>query len=211
MKVRMTLLTVSLLLAQRALAKDVPLTVARDIANTTTPASVSQTFDGLENQSLAALRDALKGDGTKVERERLEKAAQSTKQADTAWLKASGYDFKVKDNQQAGIELLSTFSALPAPVLDQNLKTVEEINLNATSGLRHQALADAEGISYLYFLSDALGPRLGKAFIAAYDKGELGKAAALIKASEVSTGAAKKHFDYKRPFLIQGNTIHRSG
>ena len=45
----------------------------------------------------AALRDALKGDGTKVEREHLEKAAQSTKQADTAWLKASGYDFKVKD------------------------------------------------------------------------------------------------------------------
>lgn len=209
MKIRMTLLTASLLLAQQAMAKDVPLTVARDIANTTTPASVSQTFDGLENQSLAALRDALKGDGTKVERERLEKAAQSTKQADTAWLKASGYDFKVKDNQQAGIELLSTFSALPAPVLDQNLKTVEEINLNATSGLRHQALADAEGISYLYFLSDALGPRLGKAFIAAYDKGELSKAAALIKASEVSTGAAKKHFDYKRPFLVQGNTIHQ--
>ena len=209
MKIRMTLLTASLLLAQQAMAKDVPLTVARDIANTTTPASVSQTFDGLENQSLAALRDALKGDGTKVEREHLEKAAQSTKQADTAWLKASGYDFKVKDNQQAGIELLSTFSALPAPVLDQNLKIVEEINLNATSGLRHQALADAEGISYLYFLSDALGPRLGKAFIAAYDKGELGKAAALIKASEVSTGAAKKHFDYKRPFLVQGNTIHQ--
>jgi membrane-associated phospholipid phosphatase len=61
----------------------------------------------------------------------------------------------------------------------------------------------------LYFLSDALGPRLGKAFLDAYDKGELGKAAALIKASEVSTGAAKKHFDYKRPFLIQGNTIHQ--
>jgi hypothetical protein len=36
----------------------------------------------------------------------------------------------------------------------------------------------------------------------------LGKAAALIKASEVSTGAAKKHFNNPRPFLIQGNTIH---
>ncbi len=71
-----------------------------------------------------------------------------------------------------------------------------------------EALADAEGISYLYFLADALGPKLGKAFLAAYDKGELGKAAALIKASEVSTGAAKKHFDYKRPFLMQ-NSIHR--
>lgn len=209
MKARMTLLTASLLLAHQAMAKDVPLTAARDIANTTTPASVSQAFDDLESQSLSALRDALKGDGAKVEREQLEKAAQSAKQADTAWLKASGYDFKVKDNQKAGIELLSAFSKLPAPVLDQNLKTVEKINLDATQGLRHQALADAEGISYLYFLSDALGPRLGKAFIAAYDKGELSKAAALIKTSEVSTGAAKKHFDYKRPFLIQGNTIHQ--
>jgi membrane-associated phospholipid phosphatase len=209
MKARMTLLTASLLLAHQAMAKDVPLTAARDIANTTTPASVSQAFDGLDSQSLSALRDALKGDGAKVEREQLEKAAQSAKQADTAWLKASGYDFKVKDNQKAGIELLSAFSKLPAPVLDQNLKTVETINLDATQGLRHQALADAEGISYLYFLSDALGSRLGKAFIAAYDKGELSKAAALIKTSEVSTGAAKKHFDYKRPFLIQGNTIHQ--
>ena len=209
MKARMTLLTASLLLAHQAMAKDLPLTAARDIANTTTPASVSQAFDGLESQSLSALRDALKGDGAKVERGQLEKAAQSAKQADNAWLKASGYDFKVKDNQKAGIELLSAFSKLPAPVLDQNLKTVETINLDATQGLRHQALADAEGISYLYFLSDALGPRLGKAFIAAYDKGELSKAAALIKTSEVSTGAAKKHFDYKRPFLIQGNTIHQ--
>lgn len=209
MKARMTLLTASLLLAHQAMAKDLPLTAARDIANTTTPASVSQAFDSLESQSLSALRDALKGDGAEVERGQLEKAAQSAKQADTAWLKASGYDFKVKDNQKAGIELLSAFSKLPAPVLDQNLKTVETINLDATQGLRHQALADAEGISYLYFLSDALGPRLGKAFIAAYDKGELSKAAALIKTSEVSTGAAKKHFDYKRPFLIQGNTIHQ--
>lgn len=209
MKIRMTLLTASLLLAQQAMAKDVPVTVARDIANTTTPASVSQPFDELEAQSLAALRESLKAGGTSIDRAYLEKAAQSSTQADTAWLKASGYDFKVKENQKAGIELLSGFSKLPAPVLDLNLKTVEGINLNATQGLRHQALADAEGISYLYFLSDALGPRLGKAFIAAYDKGELNKAAALIKTTEISTGEAKKHFNYKRPFLIEGNTIHQ--
>ena len=107
-----------------------------------------------------------------------------------------------------GIELLSAFSALPKAVTKQNLATVTAINRDAAQSARHQALADAEGISYLYFLSDALGPRLGKAFLAAYDKGELGKAAALIKASEVSTGAAKKHFNNPRPFLIQGNTIH---
>lgn len=209
MKIRMTLLTASLLLAGQAMAKDVPLNVARDIANTTTPASASQAFDGLEAQSLAALRESLKAGGASVDRAHLEKAAQSGTQADSAWLKASGYDFRVKENQKAGIELLSGFSKLSAPLLDQNLKTVESINLNATAGLRHQALADAEGISYLYFVSDALGPRLGKAFIAAYDKGELSKAAALIKATEISTGEAKKHFNYKRPFLIEGNTIHQ--
>jgi membrane-associated phospholipid phosphatase len=93
-------------------------------------------------------------------------------------------------------------------VVKDNLATVTAINRDATQATRHQALADAEGISYLYFLSDALGPRLGKAFLTAYDKGELGKAAALIKASEVSTGAAKKHYNNPRPFLIQGNTIH---
>lgn len=209
MKIRMTLLTASLLLAQQAMAKDVPVNVAQEMANTTTPASISPSFDALEAQSLAALRESLKAGGSSIDRAHLEKAAQSHTQADTAWLKASGYDFNVKANQKAGIELLSGFSTLPSSVRDLNLKTVEEINLNATQGLRHQALADAEGISYLYFLSDALGPRLGKAFLAAYDKGELNKAAALIKASEISTGEAKKHFNYQRPFLIAGNTIHQ--
>ena len=208
MKARMTLLTASLLLAHQAMAKDLPLTAARDIANTTTPASVSQAFDGLESQSLSALRDALKGDGAKVERGQLEKAAQSAKQADTAWLKASGYDFQTRANQQAGIALLSAFSTLPETVVKQNLATVTAINRDAVQTTRRQALADAEGISYLYFLSDALGPRLGKAFLTAYDQGALGKAAALIKASEVSTGEAKKHFNNPRPFLVQGNTIH---
>ena len=93
-------------------------------------------------------------------------------------------------------------------MLTANRATVTDINLNATQNVRHQALQDAEAISSLYFLSDAMGPRLGKAFIAAYDKGELSKAAALIKASEVSTSAAKKHFNYPRPFLHEGNTIH---
>ncbi len=48
--------------------------------------------------------------------------------------------------------------------MKQNLATVTAINRDAVQTTRRQALADAEGISYLYFLSDALGPRLGKAF-----------------------------------------------
>lgn len=208
MKNRLTLLAAALLLSHQAMAHDIPLMQARDIANSTTPAAESQTFVALEAQSLAALRQALQGSAASLSRAQLEHSAQSAKQADTAWLKARGYDFQTEANQQAGIALLASFSTLPKPVLDASLQTVEAINRDATQGLRHDALADAEGISHLYFLADALGPKLGKAFLAAYDKGELSKAAALIKASEVSTGAAKKHFNYKRPFLIANNSIH---
>jgi hypothetical protein len=69
-----------------------------------------------------------------------------------------------KANQQAGIALLSAFSKLPETCTDANLATVTAINRDATQGLRHQALADAEGISYLYFLSDALGRVWAKRF-----------------------------------------------
>lgn len=208
MKLQITLLASALVLALPVLAKDVSVSQAGAIANSVTPAAERPAFDALEAQSLTALRAALKGSAATLSRDQLESAKQSKTQADKAWLKASGYDFQAKTNQQAGIELLSAFSTLPETVVKQNLATVTDINRDASQSARHQALADAEGINYLYFLSDAMGPRLGKAFIAAYDKGELSKAAALIKASEVSTGAAKKHFNNPRPFLIQGNSIH---
>ncbi|WEF28367.1 phosphatase PAP2 family protein [Klebsiella aerogenes] len=208
MKMQLTLLATALLLAQPVLAREVPLNTAAAIANSVTPAASEPAFDDLERQALTQLRGALKGDAATLTRDQLAHSRQNKTQADKAWLKASGYDFQTKANQQAGIALLSAFSTLPPIVVQQNLDTVTAINRDAVQTTRHQALADAEGISYLYFLSDALGPRLGKAFLVAYDKGELGKAAALIKASEVSTGAAKKHFNNPRPFLIQGNTIH---
>ncbi|MCS2171062.1 phosphatase PAP2 family protein [Scandinavium sp. TWS1a] len=203
-----SVLAAALLLALPALANETAVNTAAQLAATVTPAANSQAFDALEGQSLTALRHALQNGEPTLTRDGLEKAKQSSTQADTVWLKASGYDFQAKARQQAGIALLSAFSSLPADTLAASLKTVTDINRDAPAATRQQALADAEGISYLYFLSDALGPRLGKAFITAYDKGELNKAAALIKASEVSTGAAKKHFNYARPFLVQSNTIH---
>lgn len=208
MKTRISMLVTALVLAMPALAKDIPLSQAATLADGVTPASSSTSFNHLQSQSLTSLRDSLKGDAPQLSRSQLEGAEQNSTQADKTWLKASGYDFKTKENQEAGIELLSAFSQLPDSVLQANRDTVASINLNASQNSRHQALADAEGINHLYFLSDAMGPRLGKAFITAYDKGELSKAAALIKASEVSTSAAKKHFNYTRPFLIDGNTIH---
>ncbi|HGS7525177.1 acid phosphatase [Klebsiella variicola] len=208
MKRQLSLLAVALLLAQPVLAKDIPLDRAAALANSVTPAASSQAYDDLEQQALTQLRHALQGDAVTLTRDRLAHTKQNKTQADTAWLKASGYDFQTRANQQAGIALLSAFSTLPETVVKQNLATVTSINRDAVQTTRRQALADAEGISYLYFLSDALGPRLGKAFLTAYDQGALGKAAALIKASEVSTGEAKKHFNNPRPFLVQGNTIH---
>ncbi|WP_437609339.1 acid phosphatase [Erwinia sp. V71] len=208
MNIRFTVVAAALLLAQQVQAQSLSLSQAGALANNTSPASASQPFNALHTQALQAQLNALKGGAETLTRDQLEKAKQSDTQADRAWLQASGYDFQSKANQQAGIALLSAFSSLPDNILQASRDTVTAINRDATAGARHQALADAEGISYLYFLADALGPRLGQAFITAYDKGELGKAAALIKASEISTSAAKKHFNYPRPFLVQGNSIH---
>ncbi|MGP2448874.1 acid phosphatase [Pantoea stewartii subsp. indologenes] len=206
MKMHVTLIAATLFVTQQAQA--IPLSEASALANKTSQGSSSPVFNALELQTLAAERTAIQNGAPTLSRDQLKQAKQSDKLADYRWLKASGYNFQTQPLQQAGIALLSGFSTLPDNVMNANRATVTSINLNATQGERHQALADAEGISYLYFLADALGPRLGKAFLAAYEKGELSKAAALIKASEVSTSAAKKHFDYPRPFLHKGNTIH---
>ncbi|TCQ94459.1 phosphatase PAP2 family protein [Pseudomonas sp. JUb52] len=121
--------------------------------------------------------------------------------ADEAWLSAQGYDFAKTPLQQADIQLLEGFNHLPASLLTASTATVARINHDASPALQDRAVLDADGIAYLYYLADALGPRLGNAFLDAYEGGKLGKAAALIKASEVSTAPAKQHFDYPRPFL----------
>lgn len=208
MKLHITVLVSSLALAMPALAKDIPLSQAESIAKSVTPDSASVAFNNLESQWLTQLRKALQGDAAALTRDALAQMRQNSIQADNAWLQASGYDFHTTENQQVGITLLSAFNTLPETVLKDNLATVTAINHDADVNTRHQALADAESVGYLYFLSDAMGPRLGRAFLTAYDKGELGKAAALIKASEVSTGTAKKYFHYPRPFQVPGNTIH---
>lgn len=210
MRFRYSLLATTLLLAHVAQAKNAPAIPEKIQAtlDTTTPASGDARFVAFEGQIQQSLIDALKGDAAKLTRAQLDKTAQSDKLADKAWLKASGYDFDKKANQQAGIALLSAFSTLPKSTLDASMQVVEQANLNATDGQRRQAVIDAEGQNHLFFLADALGPKLGQAFLNAYNKGEIGKAAALIKASEVSTGAAKAYFNYPRPFLMPGNTLH---
>ncbi|WP_413721655.1 acid phosphatase [Sodalis sp. RH24] len=178
------------------------------IVDATTPASQDPQFAALEQRIQQDLRQALQGGAATLARSQLDKAKQTPKQADKQWLAASGYDFAVKQNQQADIALLEEFTRLSPAVQAQSLATVTQINRDATQGQRRQALVDAEGQNYLFFLADALGPRLGKAFLDAYEKGEIAKAAALIKNSEISTSAAKDHFNYDRPFLRPANQIH---
>lgn len=209
MRFRYSLLAATLLVSQFTQAAPAALNLeqVRTLLESTTPASSNSQFVDFDTAVQQSLIAALKGDARQLTREQLEETKQSDKLADKQWLKQSGYDFDKKTNQQVGIQLLGAFPSLPKSTLDASLKTVENVNLNATDGLRRQALIDAEGQNHLYFLADALGPKLGAAFLRAYNKGELGKAAALIKASEVSTSAAKKQFNYPRPFLVT-TTLH---
>lgn len=208
---RYSLLAGALLVSQLAQAKNASVIFEqiRAVVESTTHASSDPQFVAFDAVIQQALITALKGDASQLTRAQLEETGQSSRLADEKWLNASDYDFAKKENQQAGIALLNVFTSLPKNTLDANMQRVEEVNLNATDGQQRQALIDAEGQNHLFFLAYALGPRLGQAFITAYNQGEIGKAAALIKASEVSTGVAKKYFNNPRPFLIAGNTIHR--
>lgn len=55
MKIRMSMLSVALIMAMPALAKDLPLPQAAAIAQTVTPANISQPYTELEARSLHAL------------------------------------------------------------------------------------------------------------------------------------------------------------
>ncbi|MCO7262272.1 acid phosphatase [Dickeya zeae] len=179
------------------------------LLQTTTEASNSAPVIEMQQRVQQYLQKALQGTAPKLTRAVLDKAPdQGEPQGDMKWLKATGYAFNPKDQQQASVKLLEGFKTLPAEVLAKNLATVERINLEATLPLRQKALIDAENTRYLYALAEALGPKLGKAFLAVYQKGEIGKAAALIKATNVSTSAAKNAFNYPRPFKHEGNSIH---
>ena len=208
MRFRYSLLAATLLAGQFSQAAPAALNLEQvgSLLESTTPASGNPQFVDLDMAVQHSLIAALKGDASQLTRAQLAETEQSDTLADKQWLKQSGYDFAKKASQQAGIQLLGAFPSLPKSTQEASLKTVENVNLNATDGLRRQALIDAEGQNHLFFLAPALGPALGKAFLNAYNKGEINKAAALIKASEVSTGAAKKQFNYPRPFLVT-NTI----
>lgn len=205
---RFALVLISLAIGAQSQAATPDMDNAARQAGLVAPGGTSSAYSELQQNVLIRLRHSLKSTASNLTQQQVDHARQNGTQADQRWLMASGYDFQIKDNQQAGIALLDSFKTLTPALLAANLATVTKINHAASLGTRHLALIDADGIGYLYFLADALGPKLGNAFLVAYDKGEMNKAAALIKASEVSTGAAKDYFHFDRPFLIPGNQIH---
>ncbi|MFP1979979.1 hypothetical protein [Lonsdalea quercina] len=199
----------ALTLSQAAAALPEPtLHVAKTEVQSTTAANASLEYVALEKRVQTHLQDMLRGNAQALTRTQLESAQQQSPQADTAWLKAADYDFQKNAREQDSIKLLSAFNLLTPTLLRQNRATVERINQDASDALRQKALIDAENIRYFYALAEALGPRLGNAFIDVYQRGEMGKAAALIKASAVSTSPAKQFYHYPRPFKQPGNAIH---
>lgn len=180
---------------------------AAAIAETTTSTNTDPAYRQLLDNEHWGLMEALQSGNPVLSQATIDKAHQPPPLSDDSWLKASGYDFAVGDNQTADIKILSPFILLSRSVLERSAATVADINHGATAAQQEHALFDADGIAYLFFVSEALGPKLGGAFLQAYGKGEIAKAAALIKATEVGTAVAKNYFNYTRPFLIDGNTI----
>ncbi|KTT63541.1 hypothetical protein NS383_19570 [Pseudomonas oryzihabitans] len=170
-------------------------------------ANQAPAFAKLEQRQRELLVQRLRQAAQPFDQSGIEHVRQGAPLADEAWLTAQGYDFAKEQLQQADIKVLEGFRTLPQSLLAASTATVAHINHSASPALQDRAVLDADGIAFLYYLADALGPRLGQAFLDAYERGDLGKAAALIKASEVSTAPAKKYFNYPRPFLRQDKPV----
>lgn len=111
---------------------------------------------------------------------------------------------------------LSAFSSLPASVRTANLETAVATNNAATPAERQSAVNDNYGILD-ESIFNALGSRLAPAFRAAENSGELPKTTALLVGKKalintyVDTAAAKKHFQYARPFEVAPDRIRKYG
>ncbi len=114
------------------------------------------------------------------------------------------------------IDQLAAFSTLPKSVLAANLDTAVATN-NAASPAEQQRAVDDNYAILGDAITDALGSRLTPAFRAAEKAGQLPRTSALLFGknalidSYVDTAAAKKHFQYRRPFEVAPDRIRRYG
>ncbi|RNM12361.1 phosphatase PAP2 family protein, partial [Dickeya undicola] len=89
------------------------------VLQTTTEASNSAPVIEMQQQVQQYLQKALQGTAPKLTRAVLDKAPdQGEPQGDMKWLKATGYVFNPKDQQQASVKLLEGFRTLPTAVLE---------------------------------------------------------------------------------------------
>ena len=136
-----------------------------------------------------------------------EDTQQNALMADWDWVDGSGYNYTPEALAEQGTQVLMGFAWLPQNVLDANLDILAGINNAAYPGAQRYATVDAFGYSFMYFLADALGPRMGNAFMAAYTDGQLSKAAALLKRTEVDTEPTKDFFAFPRPYNLENSPI----
>lgn len=165
------------------------------------------------NKSLSVLEysySSLKKRLTNHENEKMDRNLIYDKQdwSDIADLDWFNRQYKFKDEiHKKNIEIINSFKTLPEDVLKENLSSVEYISSKSNDDEKKHALYDAEGEYYLYYEAEALGSELGKAFINAYDKGNLKKTTALLRASDIQVDEEKEYFKYPRPFTVKGNGV----
>jgi hypothetical protein len=180
---------------------------AAAVAVTATSANSAPAYDALLDREHHDLLTALSPDGKPLTQDEIDRAKQSIPPGDRAWA-ASLIDDPGRDQAKAAdISVLSAFTSLPGAIKQQDAVTAARINHDASPQEQQHAIFDADGMAFLYYLPEALGPKLGPAFLRAYKNGRIGKAVALIKLSEISTKKAKETFNYPRPFVVPGNTI----
>lgn len=191
----------------RAEVSTVDRAAAAAIAETTTSANPDPAYGALlarEQRDIAATTRAAENTPPKPNIEKTRRTASSLRTALTA---STGYAFAPFQDQAADIQILLPFKALQPAALARNDAIVTAINHDASLAQQRHALFDADGVTRMFPLAEALGPKLGNAFLAALEANEIGKAATLIGASIVGTGPAKLFFAYPRPFRVAGNTI----
>lgn len=102
----------------------------------------------------------------------------------------------------AGTAFRGSVTEAGTSMLGQNDRTLVAINNGADEAQQHRALIDADE-DWKQTLPDSLGPVLGKYFAEGLKDGSLAETRKAIDAAgkAASTGDAKKHFNYPRPFM----------
>ena len=84
--------------------------------------------------------------------------------------------------------------------------TATEINYQASPEQQQYAIVDVDAIAYLYFIPEALGTRLGHAFVRAYEAGRDWQGGSADQGHRDPHLGGKGLLELFRPLLIDGST-----